>query len=204
MAFEHGKDLREGNGTNLHVAQRKLFASDPAREIVHQFLFAHSEALDDAGFLPLEWFALEDLGNAPAKKIEPRLHVLFEGIRLAARQSQQSRTVRQFEIVHVAAVERLFGGRMKLFDHAGDGSAAAGSGQPAHKNVVTRGGKLHAHLQRTQRAFLPNEALSQLGLRSGFKRDARKLTRPPQFRYGKLHRFRGRFGGHEIPSSALL
>jgi len=90
------------------------FARDAAREIVHQFFFAHGETLDDAPFLALERFAFKHLGNPPPQKIDSRLHVFFKGVCLAARERQQARTVRQFEIVHVATVERLFRGRVKL------------------------------------------------------------------------------------------
>ncbi len=104
LAFEDGENFRQRHSAHLHVAQRELFARDAAREIVHQFLFAHGETLDDAPFLALERFALEYLGDPAAQKIDSCLHVFFEGVGLAARERQQPGAIRQFEIVDVAAV----------------------------------------------------------------------------------------------------
>ena len=173
LAFEHGENLRQRDGAHLHVAERKLFARDAARKIVHQFFFTHGETLDDASFLPLERLAFEHLRNPPAQKVDPCLHVLLEGVGLAARKRQQARAIRQFEIVDVAAVEGFFCGRMKFFDHVGDGSAATGAGQPAHENVVAGSRKLRPHLQSTQRALLSDEAFAEFRLRRGFEGDAR-------------------------------
>src|SRR6266705_7034654 len=74
------------------------------REIVHQFLFAYREALDDPPLLPLKRFAFENLRNAAAQEIDSRLHVFFERIGLPARKGDQPRPVRQLEIVDVTAV----------------------------------------------------------------------------------------------------
>ena len=204
LAFQHGKNFGQGHRAYLHVAQRKLFARDPASEIVHQFFFAHGEAFHDPPFLSLERLALEHLWNSPTQKIDSPLHVFLEGIGFAARQRQQTRPVRQFEIIDIAAIERFFRRRMKLFDHPRDRSAAAGPRQPAYKNVVSGRRKLRAHLQCAQRTFLSDEPFAQLRLRGCFEGDARELTSPPQFRRGKLRGLQGRFNGHEFPSSALL
>src|SRR5882762_551978 len=198
LAFEHGENFGQRHRAHLHVAQRKLFSRDPAREIVHQFFFAHREAFDDPPFLPLERFAFKHLRDPPPQKIDSRLHVFFKGVCLAARECQQARPVRQFEIVHVATVERLFRGRVKFFNHARDGSAAAGARQSAHKDVVAGRRELRTHLQRPQRALLSDEPFAQFRLSGSFKGNARELAPPAQFRRGKLRRFRGRFGGHEI------
>src|SRR5207245_6016997 len=79
------------------------------------------------------------------------------------------------------AVEGSFRWRVQLREHARDGSAAAGSGQTANEYVVAGSGKLGAHLQRAQCAFLADEAFPELRLRGGFERDARKLAPPAQF-----------------------
>src|SRR5438874_8116976 len=88
--------------------------------------------------------------------------------------------------------------------HARDCSAAAGARQSANKHVVARGGELHAHFQSAQRALLPNESFSWIGLRGGFERNARKLTPPAQLCSSKLRWLRRRLRRHEILSSALL
>ena len=59
---------------------------------------------------------------------------------------------------------------MQFLNHLRDRAAAARSRQSAHENVVARRRKLHAHFQRTQRAFLPDEAFAQLRLRGCLKR----------------------------------
>src|SRR5258708_37826034 len=87
---------------------------------------------------------------------------------------------------------------MKLFNHARDGSTAAGARQSAHKNVVTGSGKLRAHLQRAQCALLSDEPFAQFRLRGGFEGDARELALPPQFRRGKLHGIRDTLGSDDI------
>jgi hypothetical protein len=86
------------------VPKGKLVAGDAPREIVHQFLFAYREALDDPRLLPLKRFAFENLRNAAAQEIDSRLHVFFERIGLPARKGEQPRPVRQLEIVDVTAV----------------------------------------------------------------------------------------------------
>ena len=53
---------------------------------------------------------------------------------------------------------------------------------------------LRQGLNRTLKSFLGGR----------LERDAREFALPPQFRSGKLLGFRGRFGGHDFPSSALL
>ena len=103
-AIEHGENFRQRHGAHLHAAERKLFAGDAAGEIVHQFFFAHGEALNDARFLALEGFAFEHLRNAAAQKIDAGLDFFLEGVGLAARQSEQARPVGIFEIIHVAAI----------------------------------------------------------------------------------------------------
>src|SRR5436305_61159 len=85
LAFEHREDFRQRHRPDLHVAQRKLITRDAPREIVHQFFFADSKALDDSSLLPLEWFALKHLRNSPPQEIDSRLHVFLEGIGLPAR-----------------------------------------------------------------------------------------------------------------------
>ena len=69
LPLDHRENLGQRHRAHLHVPQRKLLAGDAAGEIVHQLLFAGAVAVHDAAFLPLEWFALEDLGDAPAPKI---------------------------------------------------------------------------------------------------------------------------------------
>ena len=204
LSFEHGKNLRQRHRAYLHVAQRKLLPRDTPREIVHQFFFTHGEPFDDAPFLPLERFAFEYLRDAPPQKIDSRLRVFLERVGLPAGQGQQARPVRQFEIVDVAAVERLFGRRVELLDHPRDGAATAGSRQAAHKHVVPGRGKLHSHFQRAQSALLADEPFTQLRLRRCLERDPRQLARPAQLCRGKLGWFRGRLGCHQILSSALL
>ncbi len=93
LAFEHRENLGQRHGADLHVAQGKLFARDAPREIVHQFFFAYRVAVDDAALLALEGFALEHLRNAPAQKLDARLHILLEAVGLAARQREQAGAV---------------------------------------------------------------------------------------------------------------
>ncbi len=93
LSFEYRENFRQSYGAHLHASQRELFARDSPREIVHQFLFAHGEPLDDASFLPLERLAFEHLRNTPAQKIDSRFHFLLKRVRQASRQRQQSRPV---------------------------------------------------------------------------------------------------------------
>ena len=204
LAFEHREDFRQRHRPDLHVAQRKLITRDAPREIVHQFFFADSKALDDSSLLPLEWFALKHLRNSPPQEIDSRLHVFLEGIGLPARKRQQPWPVWEFEIVDVAAVQGFLGRRMEFFDHAGNRSAAAGAGQSANEYVVAGGGELHAHFQSAQSAFLPDKSFARIGLCRCFERDPRKLTPPAQLCRDKLRRLWRRPRGHEILSSALL
>ena len=169
LAIEHGENFRQGHGAHLHAAQRKLFARDSPREVVHQFFFAHGEALDDARLLPLKGFAFEDLRNAPAQEIDARFDFLLESVGQAARQGQQARAVGVLEIVDVAAVRRGLGLRMQILDHPHDHAAAAGSGKPADEQVVSGSGQFDAHAQRAQRALLAHIARGRLDLRPSFR-----------------------------------
>ena len=177
-----GKISGKRHGSDLHVAQSKLLARDPPGEIVHQFFFANRESFDDSALLPLERFAFKYLRNSPPQEVDPRLHIFAENICGAARQRQQSRAVRNLEIVDVAAVQRGLCFRMQLLNHLGDRAAAAGSGQAADKDVVTRRGEFDAHLQCTQRAFLADKSFASWGLCRGFKRNARQIAAPAQLR----------------------
>ena len=105
LPFEHRKNFWQRYGAHLHVSEGELFTRDSPREIVHQFFFTDGEALYDSSFLPLEWFAFKDLRNAPAQKVDSRLHVLLEPIGLSACQRQEPRAVRNFEIIHVTAIQ---------------------------------------------------------------------------------------------------
>ena len=89
LPFEHRKNLRQRHRSHLHVPQRKLFARDSPREIVHQLFFAHRESLYNPPFLPLEGLAFKHLRNPPPQKINSRLHVFLERVRLPARQRKQ-------------------------------------------------------------------------------------------------------------------
>ena len=133
LAFEHGKNFRQGYGAHLHAAQGKLLAGNAAREFVHQFLFARGEALDNARLLPLERLAFEHLRNAPPEKINSRFHFFLERVGRAAREREQTRPVGILEIVHVAAVGSGLALRPHFLDHAHDHAAAAGSRKTADK-----------------------------------------------------------------------
>ncbi len=76
LAVENRENLRQRHRAHLHAAQRELLAGDAAREIVHQFLFAQGEALDDARFLALEGLAFEYLRDAAAQEVDSGLHFL--------------------------------------------------------------------------------------------------------------------------------
>src|SRR5712671_1509830 len=180
LPFEYRKNLWQRHCSHLHVPQRKLLARNPPREIGHQLFLTHGKTLDNPPLLPLEGLALEYLRNPPPQKINARLHILLKRIRLPARQRKQSRPVRNLEIIYVAAVQRSLGLRMQLFNHVRNRSAAAGPRQPAHKYVVSRRRKLHAHLQRPQRTFLSDETFAQFRLCRRLKRQSRRLTPPPQ------------------------
>ena len=181
LPFEHRKNFRQRHGAHLHAAQRELLARDAAREIVHQFFFAHREALDDARLLPLERLAFENLRNAPAQKIDSGFHFLLEGVGLAARQSQQARPVGILEIIHVAAIGSRLALRVQSFDHAHDHAAAAGSGKPADEKVVAGRGQFHAHAQGAQRAFLPGIAGRRRHFGGSFKRNTGGIAAPAKF-----------------------
>src|SRR5271156_1548666 len=148
-AIEYRKNFGQGHGADLHAAESELFASDAAGEIVHQFFFAHGEALDDARFLALEGFAFEDLRNAAAEKVYAGLDFFLEGVSLAARQGEQARAVGILEIIYVGAIGGRLALRMQAFDHADDHAAAAGAGKSADEKIVAGGGEFHAHAQRT-------------------------------------------------------
>ncbi len=190
LAFEHREDFRKRHRTHLHVAQGELFAGNAASEIVHQILFAHGKALYDAPFLPLERFAFEHLRYAPPQKIDSRLHVFLEIVRGTPGESEQPGAIGDFEIVDVTAIQRRLGDRMKVFNHLRNSAATAGAGQPADKNVIARRRKLHAHLERAQRPFLPDETFALLRLRGSFERNPRKLAAPAKFFGAKLGQFR--------------
>src|SRR5208337_3937392 len=168
------------HGAYLHVPERKLFAGDPPREVVHQLLFTHGKAFDDSPLLPLERFAFEYLRNSPPQEVHARLHVFLKYVSRAPRQRKQPWPVGYLEVVDVTLVQRRFGGRVQVLDHLGDRAAAAGARQSAHEHVVARRGQLHAHLQRPQRALLSNKSFALLRLRRGFKGHARQLATPPQ------------------------
>ncbi len=199
LAFEHRENFREGHRADLHVAECELFARNAAGEIVHQFFLTNGKALNNSAFLALERFAFKNLRNAAAQKIDAGLHVFLESVGLSASEGEETWAVGDFEIIDVAAVERFFGPRDASFsNHAGDGSAAAGTGEAANEHVVAGRGKLHAHFQRAQSAVLADEAFAQFGLRGGFKGNARQLAAPAQFG-GRQLRMRGR--GLDVPGS---
>src|SRR5215475_2126072 len=170
------------------MPQGKLLAGDAACKVVHQILFAHGESLDDAALLPLEWLAFKNLGDAPAQKVDSGLHVFFERIGGATRQGQESRPVRQLEVIHVTTVQRGLGSRMQLFNHLGDGAAATGPCQAADKNVVAGSGQFHTHLKSAQGSVLPNETFALLCLRGSFKWDPREIAAPAELFGTKLYR----------------
>ena len=188
LAFQHRKNLGERHGPHLHVAQGELLARDAPREIVHQLFLAHREAVHDPPLLALERLPFKHLRDAPPQKFDARLHVFLEWVGLAARQREQSRPVWVFEIMDVAAVQRRLRGRLNLLDHPRNHAAAAGAGQAAHKHVVARRGKFHAHLQGAQRALLPDDAFPGLCLRRCCERNARGVAPPPKLFGGKLSR----------------
>ena len=181
LALEHGENFGQGHGAHLHPAERKLFAGNSPREVVHQFFFAHGEALDDARLLALKGFAFEDLRDAPAQEINARFDFLLESVGQAARQGQQSRAVGVLEIVDVAAVRRGLRLRMQILDHAHDHAAAAGSGKSADEQVVSGSSQFDAHLQRAQGALLAHIARGRLDLGRRFEGNARGIAAPPEF-----------------------
>ena len=200
LAVEHRENFGQRDRAHLHAAERKLVARDAAREIVHQFLFAQREALDDARFLALERLAFENLWNAPAQEVDSRLDFLAEGVGLAARQRQQARTVGILEVVHVAAVGRGLRLGMHLLDHAHDHAAAAGAGKAADEEVVAGSGQLDAHAQGAQRAVLPEIVRGGLDVGRRFKRNASGIAAPAQFLRRQPVVIRLRFGvlGHSV------
>ena len=169
LAFENRKDFRKSDGADLHAAKGKLIPRDAAREIVHQFLFTNGEALDDTRFLSLERLALEDLRYPAPEKFYPRLHFLFESVRLASRKREQARAVGILETVHVAAIGRKLARRIEFFDHPRDHAAAARPGKPADENVVARRRQFDAHLQGAKRALLSHFAGNERSLRGGLE-----------------------------------
>ena len=207
LPFEDRKNFRQRDGADLHVAQRKLFARDAPREVVHQFFFANREAVHDAALLPLERFAFEDLRNSAAQELDAALHVFLEVIGLSARQREQARPVRTLEIVDVAAIQRRFRRGMNLVDHVRDRAAAAGSGKTADKNVVSRRAQLDAHFQRAKGAFLADQIGDQFGFGRGFKRNRRGIAAPPQL-FGRqsskqIYGFSGHRETFVIPGALL-
>jgi hypothetical protein len=193
LPFEHRKNFRERHRAHLHVPQRKLLPRDAPREIVHQLFLAHRKPLDDPPLLPLERFAFKHLWNPPPQKINSRLHIFLERVRLPSRQRKQPRPVGNLEIVDVAAVQRRFRLRVQIFDHLGNRPATARSRQSAHKYVVTRRRQFDAHLQGAQSTLLPDEAFAQFRLCRRLKRYARKFAPPTQFRRRQLRRSCSRF-----------
>ncbi len=181
LAVEHGENFGQRDRAHLHAAERELVARDAAREIVHQFLFAQREALDDARFLALERLAFEDLRDAAAQEVDAGLDFLAERIGLAARQREQARPVGILEIVHVAAIRRGLGLRMHLLDHAHDHAAAAGAGKTADEKVVAGSGELDAHAQGAQRAVLAEVVRGGLDVGGRLERNARGIAAPAQF-----------------------
>ena len=180
LPFDYRENFRQRDRAHLHTSQRELFARDAAREVVHQFFFAHRVTFHDARLLPLERFAFEHLRNAPPQKIDSGLHFFLERIGSAARQGQQARPVRVLEIVDVAAIRRKLALRVHLLDHAHDHAAAARPGKPANEQVVSRGGHLHAHPQRPQRAVLPHVSRSGFNFRGGLEGNSRGIAAPAQ------------------------
>ena len=181
LPFEHRKNLRQRHRPHLHASQSELFTRDASREIVHQFLLANGEPLDNPSLLALERFAFENLRNAPAKKIDSRFHFFLECIRLPARKSEQPRPVRIFEVIHIAAVGSSLGLKMHLFDHAHNHPAAAGPGKPAHEKVVARCFQLDAHAQRAHRPVLSHVVDGRFHLRGRLERDASGIAMPAKF-----------------------
>ncbi len=202
LAFEHGEDFRQSDGAYLHMAERELLARDAASEIVHQVFFANGVAFHDAGLLPLEGLALENLRDAAPQELDAGLHVFFEAIGLAARKRQQARPVRGFEIVDVAAIGRGLGARLNLLDHAADHAAAAGAGEAAGVNVIAGGVQLDAHAQRAQGAALADGPFDGLGLRRRLVRDAPRVAHPAQFFRRQLDGTQSGFGGHFVFQAA--
>ena len=200
LPVEHRENFGQRDRAHLHAAERELVAGDAAREIVHQFLFAQGEALDDARFLPLERLAFEYLRNAAAQEVDSGLDFLLEGVGLAARQRQQARAVGILEIVHVAAVGRGLRLRMHLLDHAHDHAAAAGAGKAADEEVVAGSGELDAHAQRAQRAVLPEVVRGGLDIGRRLERNAGRIATPAQFFRRQARVIRLRFGvvGHSV------
>ncbi len=180
-AIEHRENFRQRHGTYLHPAERELFAGDAAGEVVHQFLFAHGEALDDARFLALERLSFEHLGNAPPQKVYSGLDFFLEGVGLAARQSEQARTIRILEIIYVGAIGSRLTLRVQPFDHADDHAAAAGTGKSADEKVVAGGGEFHAHAQGAECAFLPGITGRRRHFGGSLKRNGGGIAAPAKF-----------------------
>jgi len=87
LPFEHRKNLRQRHRAHLHVPQRKTARARFRRvkSSINSFS-RNSEALDYPPLLTLERFAFEYLRNPPPQKINARLHILLERVRLPARQ----------------------------------------------------------------------------------------------------------------------
>src|ERR1019366_3483365 len=178
--------FRQRDRSDLHVPQRKLFARDATREVVHQFFLARRIAVNNSRFLPLKRFAFKHLRNSSPQKFNSGLHVLLESIRPPPRQSQQTRTILIFEIIYIAAIGRLRRFRPQLFEDTRDRTSSTCSGQPAHKHVVPRRGNFDSHFQRAQSAVLSDHSFERLSLGGSFIWHTGGIATPAQLFRRKL------------------